>query len=187
MRGGTTRWARIWFTGAVAACLFACASNAPSPRERAVATAQWNHGRDAVIFDITTDPELNAFDGQPHTLALLVLQASDPEALRHVDLGVLAGGRAEAHVGAPAGILAHTLKVLQPGTTTHLVLDRTQQARWIGIVAGYAAQGPQTRIFGIPLTVRVHGVFPRRVSATPAPLAVRLRFGATSITDAAAR
>lgn len=187
MRRAATQRARIWLIGAVAPCLFACASSAPGPRERAVAAAQWAYGRDAVIVDITTDPELNAFEGQPHTLALFVLQASEQEALRHVDLGALAGVRADTDAGTPAGIVAHTLKVLHPGESTRLVLDRAQRARWIGIVAGYAARGPQTRMFGIPLTVRGHGALPRRFSATPAPLAVRLRLGATSIADAAAR
>ncbi len=184
MRHAVMQCARTSLLVVTAACLYGCAASTPDPSERARATADWSFSREAVIIDIAAAPDLNVSERQPHTLALFILQAADPAALRDIDLNTLTGMRSAASVDALPGILTHTLQVIRPGSAIRLLLDRAQQARWVAIVAGYAAQGPQTRTFEIPLALASHGLFRPRLRATPAPLSVQLRLGATAIVDA---
>jgi predicted component of type VI protein secretion system len=73
---------------------------------------------------------------------------------------------------------------IEPGRKDTIYLSRVENARWVGIVAGYCDSIPSQshRIFEIPVIVEKKGVYGfRKNEARVAPLEVDLYFGVQSM------
>ncbi|MFO7595648.1 MAG: type VI secretion system lipoprotein TssJ [Desulfocurvibacter africanus] len=122
----------------------------------------WSHARDAISLEIVADESLNLYAGEPHTLALCVHQLSDPDKfgeLSGTPSGVLALLKCDSF---DASVSGYRRIVAQPGEQKILLLDRAENARFIGISAGYYNVNPAqaTRLFEIPIDEHKQGYIP---------------------------
>ncbi|MCZ2901841.1 type VI secretion system lipoprotein TssJ [Burkholderia thailandensis] len=171
-------------TLAALAALAGCAAGVTE--ERARADVRWDYAPDALRIDIDASPRLNEYLNAPHTLLLAVFQSADARTFRQLadDPDRL---RMTLAAGGPATDFIQTTRyVVEPGARVALSIDRAQQVRYVGIVAGYYdADGPRAaRLFDVPLRIDKRGWFSSTYRAAPRTLGLKLRLGAQSITDA---
>ncbi len=99
------------------------------------------------------DPHLNLYGDQSHTLALVVYQLSSPNMYTQLlrdEEGVRKLLQAKPF---DPGVLYVNRYMIQPGEENSFFMDRAENARWIGLVAGYfeLAVPRTTRLIKIPL------------------------------------
>jgi predicted component of type VI protein secretion system len=152
----------------------------------AKAEVEWPYAKEAILVDMVADIDLNFYSNQPHTLVLGVVQVADakvfvdwlakPEAV----LKTLVSGKAATEV------LKFERYVVSPGKKTALKIDRVQEAKFVGFVAGYYQfnELQAARLFKIPLNVRTSGIITTSYKAEPAVLALRLFLGSDRIVNA---
>jgi len=152
----------------------------------AKAEVEWPYAKEAILVDMVADIDLNFYSNQPHTVVLGVVQVADakvfvdwlakPEAV----LKTLVRGKAAKEV------LKFERYVVTPGKKTALKIDRVQDAKFVGFVAGYyqfnAIQA--ARLFKIPLNIQTSGIVTTTYKAEPAVLALRLFLGSDRIVNA---
>jgi predicted component of type VI protein secretion system len=152
----------------------------------AKAEVEWPYVKEAILVDMVADIDLNFYSNQPHTLVLGVVQVADakvfvdwlakPEAV----LKTLVSGKAATEV------LKFERYVVSPGKKTALKIDRVQDAKFVGFVAGYyqfnAIQA--ARLFKIPLNIQTSGIVTTTYKAEPSVLALRLFLGSDRIVNA---
>ncbi|MDH4402271.1 MAG: type VI secretion lipoprotein TssJ [Burkholderiaceae bacterium] len=152
----------------------------------AKAEVEWPYAKEAILVDMVADIDLNFYSNQPHTVVLGVVQVADakvfvdwlakPEAV----LKTLVSGKAATEV------LKFERYVVTPGKKTALKIDRVQDAKFVGFVAGYyqfnAIQA--ARLFKIPLNIQTSGIVTTTYKAEPAVLALRLFLGSDRIVNA---
>ncbi|BAN26544.1 type VI secretion lipoprotein TssJ [Caballeronia insecticola] len=164
--------------------LGACSS---APPKDPLADVNWSYATDAVVFEIVADPGLNQYDGQSHTLLLGVYETADAQAFRNLaaDPNALAETMATGKV--PQTFAQFSRYVVTPGQHSYLILDRAQNTRSIGLVAGYAQFGVvnAARQFDVPVITQTSGFIFRTHTKLPGPLVVRLNLGAQGILNAA--
>lgn len=189
-------WPSILSLAALAPCLVAlallqacAAANSAmggNTAKQARAEVSWDAGKDGVLLEITTASDLNVYQNRPHTLLLTVFQMADAAAFHKLVADPQQLSRAlESGQGGP-GFVTVTRYVVAPGRRTLLALDRAQQGRYVGIVAGYYqldAEGT-ARLFEVPLAVSSKGWISNTYTAEPAQLAIALQLGAQGITGA---
>ena len=167
----------------LAFALSACSSTPPPDP---VATMSWDYAADAVMLEIIASPGLNTDDGQAHTLLLGIYQMADAQAFRDLaaDPAALAGTMASGKA-APA-FLQFSRYVVTPGQHSWLILDRAQNARSVGIVAGYTrlAAAGAARQFDVPVVTETSGYLFKTHTARPLPLVVRLNLGTQGVVNA---
>ena len=170
-----------WIAGALP--LTACGS---APPKDPLADVTWSYATDAVIFEIAADPGLNQYDGQSHTLLLGIYETGDAQAFRNLaaDPNALAETMATGKV--PQTFSQFSRFVVAPGQHSYLILDRAQNTRSIGMVAGYAQFGVANaaRQFDVPVVTKTSGFIFRTHTKLPGPLVVRLNLGAQGILNA---
>ena len=73
--------------------------------------------------------------------------------------------------------------VIEPGEVGRMEFYRAENAKWIGLAAGYAGLSPEhsTRLFEIPILITHSGFLKRHSSAEVENLQVQLYFGPTEI------
>jgi type VI secretion system VasD/TssJ family lipoprotein len=157
-----------------------------SPPKDPLADVVWSYATDSVLFEIAADPGLNQFDGQSHTLLLGIYETADAQAFRNLaaDPNALAETMATGKV--PPTFAQFSRYVVTPGQHSYLILDRAQNTRSIGLVAGYAqfATANAARQFDVPVVTKTTGFIFRTHTKLPGPLVVRLNLGAQGILNA---
>ena len=172
----------LWLQG----CAAANSAMGGNTAKQARAEVGWETGKDGVLIEITSATDLNVYQNLPHTLLLTVLQMTDAAAFHKLVGDPQQLARALESGQAGTGFVQLSRYVVSPGRRTLLALDRAQQSRYVGLVAGYYqldAQG-NARLFEVPLAVSSTGWFSTTYSAEPVPLAVRLELGAQGIVAA---
>ena len=156
------------------------------PPKDPLADVSWSYATDAVILEITADPGLNDYDGQPHTLLLGIYETADAQAFRNLaaDPAALAGTMASGKV--PTTFSQFSRYVVAPGQHSYLILDRAQNTRSVGIAAGYAQMGVANaaRQFDVPVVTQTSGFIFKNHTKLPGPLVVQLNLGAQGILNA---
>lgn len=154
--------------------------------KQARAEVSWDAAKDGVLLEITAATDLNLYQNVPHTLLLTVFQMADSAAFHKLVADPQLLPRALETGQAGPAFLQLSRYVVMPGRRTLLALDRVQQGRYIGIVAGYYQLDVEgtARLFEVPLTVSSKGWFSNTYSAEPVPLAIRLQLGAQGIAAA---
>lgn len=155
-------------------------------QKEAKAEVSWAYQRNGIQIELLAAPDLNAYFNQPHTLVLGVMQLEDSKPFLQL-LGdpkalttLLAGGK------PTPDILQLDRYVVSPGKRDILDIDRVQDARYVGIVAGYYTfdSTAASRLFRIPLNISSAGMISTTYTATPANLALRLHLGRQRIVNA---
>jgi len=115
----------------------------------------WQYQKNAIALDLSGDPKLNLYQQKPHSLLLCVYHLKDLNGFNQmVDQKgglpiLLECGRFDPSVTYSKRL------VLQPKQKLEERMDRTEGAKYIGIVAGYydLRKENSTRTFQIPLSL----------------------------------
>jgi type VI secretion system VasD/TssJ family lipoprotein len=159
--------------------LCSCGSKAvppPSPSD-------WRYEKDAIRLNLKVDPQLNLYNGMPHTLVLCVCQLKDPNAFNQLteDLDglhkLLECGRFDASVVSSKQFIIH------PGEDVNTALDRAEGARYVAIVAGYyrLQKEGMVQLYEIPWYVEKKGFIRKTKQAKPGSLDINLVLGSQLI------
>ncbi len=151
-------------------CLVAAASSCSSVSR----TPEYTYQREAVTITLRADPQLNLYQGSPHTLVACTYQLRDPNAFNQlVDERdglpkLLECNRFDASVAYAKRL------VVQPGQEMRDSLDRAEGAKYVSIVAGYynLQKWNAVRLFQIPT-----------ISSKPQTVNVELYLGPQAIQD----
>lgn len=109
----------------------------PLPKPRVAADA-WLFDPAAIRLRVIAPPQLNLYLDRPHSLILRVIQLGDRKAFD--DRRTTTFGLQEMlsiNAFDPAAVLGVSEFSLLPGTDQMISVDRLENARYIGIVAGY--------------------------------------------------
>jgi len=155
-------------------------------QKEAKAEVSWDYAPKAIQIELASDDNLNAYFNQPHTLVMGVFQLDDAKAFMKLlgDSGKLKTILATGDAGQD--VIQLDRYVVSPGKRTILDIDRVQDTKFVGIVAGYYDFDPaaSARLFRIPLNIQSSGLVSTTYKAEPAHLALRLQLGRTRIANA---
>ena len=171
----------------IAAALMALSCSAVDKNKMALAEMKWDLAPAAIQVHFTSDPNLNLFNGQRHTVLMAVCQSMDPNSfLVQLSNQSTIGRLLETGQGVPTLIPGFNRFVISPGQTDTLKMDRAQGVQYVGIVAGYYDLDPTrvARLFAVPVVLHKHGFIFKTITATPEPLNIELQLGATAIASA---
>lgn len=148
-----------------------------------VAPPEWQYEHEAIDIHVKADPQLNLYEGLPHTLLMCVYQLKDPNAFNQLtedDDGLyklLECSRFDASV------VSSKSEIIHPGQNLTFALDRAEGAKYVAVVAGYylLQKEGMTRLFDIPVIVEKKGWITRTEIARPGPLSIELRLGPQGI------
>ncbi len=157
-----------------------------SSKDDALKALQWSYGSDGVQIAIEADPRLNLSDGQPHSLAVTVVQFVDPTAFAAYTKDNAKLAQLLLAETAPAGMLSLQRLFVMPGEQRRVTLPRAEKAQYVGLAAGYYRLDPavSTRLYRIGVDVDSSGIIIKNHKAAPAPLEISLNLGPESILDA---
>lgn len=138
----------------------------------------------AITLEIQTDPDLNALHGSANSCTLLVIQAPQAATLNHLLSNPVTLRNLFSAAGAQDEILKVDRYPAMPGQISTLHIDRSENARYIAVVAGYYPFPQQQHMALVAIPVikpGLTGLLTGR-NARLEPLALRLRLGSTGIT-----
>jgi type VI secretion system VasD/TssJ family lipoprotein len=164
----------------------ACSTFSGTSEKDALAKTTWSYAPDALSFDVIADSALNRYNDTPHTLLLGIYESADAQAFGRLLADPVALARSMESGTAGAAFLQLSRYVVMPGQHSIFVIDRAQNTRYVGVVAGYAQLNAPTSVrqFEI-LAVTTHtGWISKDYAAAAGPLAVRITLGAQGIVDA---
>ncbi len=125
-----------------------------------MAPVEWRYEKSAITLHVTADPLLNLYRGSAHALHLCIYQLMDPDPFNRLSqnsegISELLQCRGFDSSVANARVLSRS--GIQPGDSLTFMLDRTQGAKYLGIVAGYQIleQERTVRLIKIPVTVEI--------------------------------
>jgi type VI secretion system VasD/TssJ family lipoprotein len=132
--------------------LFSCATKPP------IAT-DWPPEKNAIRLHIMADPELNRYDGTPHTLLLCLYQMESKNSFNQL---------AEDKDGIyellectlfDASVVRTKRLIVHPGQDSTTDIDRAEGAKYVGVVAGYFLLEREriVRLFDVPLIIEKKG------------------------------
>jgi type VI secretion system VasD/TssJ family lipoprotein len=132
-----------------ASLLFACSST-PLVKQ----PPEWGYEKDAIQLHFVSDPQLNLYQKQAHSLIVCLYHLRDPNAFNQLidEQGglprLLECSRFDSSVTYSRRL------VVQPSQEVTELLDRTDGAKFIGIVAGYYTlqKDSSVRSYPIPVT-----------------------------------
>lgn len=161
------------------AALAGCGSTTPSPEQQALTDLKWSYAQDAIELDLTADRDLNQYDGQAHTLLLVVTQFDQPNAFAAYTGSSQQLSNLLMMDSAPPGLIGLSRLFIEPGQSRQISLPRLEGAKIVGVSAGYAHLDPQrsVRLYRIGVDVTSTGWFSKTWTASPKPLAIDLLLG----------
>lgn len=181
---------RLLAYAAVCASLTACSSVnsmfGGNSEKQALQEMKWAYAPDGLQIVVEADPALNEVNGQPHMLAVVVVQLEAPNAFTALtaDSDKLRGLLLAP--GPTQGMLSLDRVFIAPGEHRTLTLPRVEKAQYIGLAAGYNHLDParSTRLYQIGVHVDSSGLFIKTRTAAPDALAIELHLGPESVQGA---
>jgi type VI secretion system VasD/TssJ family lipoprotein len=165
--------ALIFLGALLAACTF---------KPKAIIPPDWGYEKNAINIHFTGDPNLNLYQKKAHSLVVCLYQLKDLNGFNQlIDEKdglpkLLECGRIDP------GITYSRRLVVQPNRELNETLDRTDGAKYVGIVAGYYNLHKETsaRVFDIPIKAeRVK----KNLVQKPAQMNLHLYFGPQAIIE----
>jgi type VI secretion system VasD/TssJ family lipoprotein len=124
-----------------------------SSKPAIVLPPEWGYTKDAIQLHMKSDPQLNLYQGSPHTLLVCLYHLRDPNAFNQlVDEKDGVSKLLECSRFDPS--VTHFKRfVMQPDKELTESLDRPEGAKYVGIVAGYYFLQKErvVRFFPIPV------------------------------------
>lgn len=143
----------------------------------------WQFQKDGIRLHIKSDPQLNLFQGDAHTLLICLFNLRDPNVFNQMVeereglTKLLECGRFDSSVASSRRW------VIQPGQELNEALDRAEGARYVGLVAGYYSlqKEKMVRLYSIPVLEDSKGLVFRTKTSLAAILNLDLYFGPLEI------
>lgn len=139
------------FAFAVFPVLFCSCVSKPSM----VSPPEWTHEKDAISLILRGDPMLNLYQGKPHSLIVCVYHLKDLNGFKQ--LSDENGGlfRLLECSRFDSGVTYAKRLVVQPEQEIRESLDRTEGAKYVGLVAGYYSlhKVNSVRTYEIPVSL----------------------------------
>jgi type VI secretion system VasD/TssJ family lipoprotein len=151
----------------------------------ALKAMKWTYAADGVQIAVTADPKLNQSDGQPHTLAMTVVQMEDPSVFAPYSTSSSKMSTLLLADAPPPGLLALNRVFITPSENQTITLPRVEKAKYVGLVTGYYHLDParSARLYQIGVEVDSSGIVVKTRNASPEPLKIDLRLGSDGIVD----
>lgn len=139
----------------------------------------------AIQIQYRADENLNRYEDKPHTLTLVVYQLAD---IKWFNNNIKDAAGLTTLLGAEKtdqSVLAVDRFFIEPGEVNEVELDRYENAKWVGIVAGYydLTPGQVTRSYELPVLIETKGTFFKTNQARMGALGMNLYFGPGSIQE----
>ena len=155
----------------VTACLLlgACGRKSPPPPGTPGSPeANWAFEPKAIGLHFKADPELNSYNGKPHTLLLCIYQMTDPTAYNDLSktndgiIKLLGCTRFDNSVASFQRV------IVQPSEDKTVALDRAEKAQFVAVVAGYYQISPPqvALLYEIPVISTTKGIFVKKTTKT---------------------
>lgn len=140
-------------------------------------------GAGMLTFHISPDRELNSLNEISNSCALLFLQASSKQALQDLMNNPVLIKHFFSGAGKADGILKIDKYIAMPGQEITLHIDRSEGAKYVGIIAGYYPfPGKQHMLLlDIPVDVVEDGLLNKSLHASMSPLFKKIYLGKESI------
>lgn len=169
--------------------LSGCGLTGPSKedkQDKAKVEVKWPYAKNAIMVELASDVDLNFFANRAHTIVLGVLQFDDEKTFPKLLTQPADLIKALSSGNLPAGALQLDRYVVSPDARLLLEIDRVQDAKFVGIVAGYYQFDATraARYFRIPLNMQSSGIITKDYKAEPSVLALRLALGSQRIVNA---
>jgi len=145
----------------------------------------WNFGDKAVQITYTADKLLNSYDNKPRTLLLVVYQLDNVNAFNRFSAYKEGLEKLLEAQNFDPSVMAVEKAFVEPASTKTLVLNRAENAKWVGVVAGYFDLIPDkaSRVFEIPHSVKTTGAVFKKREAQIEALRVHLLLGPNTIQE----
>ncbi len=142
----------------------------------------------ALTLDVAASPRLNLTSGAPHALRLVVYHLSDTAVMEQ--LAASEDGMKKLLMAERFDESVRSIRVLeiQPGQESRFALDRAENGRYVGLIAGYHALERTCAAAAVayPLSQYVQQIdgvlFARKAAVfSPEPLHIQLTLGETAM------
>ncbi len=120
---------------------------------------EWGYAKDAIHLRLKVDPQLNLYQGNPHTLVLCAYQLRDPNAFNQfLDEKEGLSKLMECSRFDPS-VTYSKRWIIYPERDMIEFLDRFEGTKYVGLVAGYYSLGKENavRFFRIPVVEEKKG------------------------------
>lgn len=155
-------------------------------QKQAKVEVTWPYAKDAILLEVESSPDLNRHANQSHAVVLGVVQLDDEKSFPKIltDTGTVVDLLTTGKLSA--GVLQMDRYVVNPGERHVVKIDRVQDTRFVGLLAGYYEFEPAraARYFRIPLNMQSSGLIMKDYKAEPSVLALRLVLGSQRIVNA---
>ncbi|MBF0469842.1 MAG: type VI secretion lipoprotein TssJ [Gammaproteobacteria bacterium] len=123
----------------------------PTPIYDNLPPTLWSFEEKGISIRFRADENLNAYNGQPHTLFLAIFQLDKAAKFKKIAQTRTGVEELLSDEGVDASILYSEKLSIYPGGEQVVVMDRMDQAKFIAIVAGYSdlAQSKSVRLVPI--------------------------------------
>ena len=125
---------RFWLTAGLF-CLTACTVQHAGP-------VVWDFAPRAIQIRYQADEMLNTYNERAHTLVMVVYQLSSSEVFNDLSKNSKGLSRLLSADRFDPSIMSVDKVIVQPGEVDTLFINRSENARWIGIVTGYYGLDP---------------------------------------------
>ena len=160
------------------------AKKKPNPADPSLV---WGFGEKAIEISYKADKNLNLYDEKSHTILMCLYQLSDPNIFNELSKSEDGLNKLLNCSRFDQSVVGFMKIIVQPGESKNLSLDRAENAKWAGIVAGYYNLSPDmvTRLFEIPVvTERKWLLFKKPI---PGNLSVNLSLGSNKINQSGSK
>lgn len=140
-------------------------------------------GAGMLTFHISPDTQLNSLNEISNSCALLFLQSSGKKTLQDLMNNPALIKQFFSGSGKADGILKVDKYIAMPGQEITLHIDRSEGAKYVGVIAGYYPfPGKQHMLFlDIPVDVVEEGWWNKSLHASLSPLSKNISMGKESI------
>ena len=161
------------------------ASPPPQPVYTPPPPTEWRYEKGGIRLHLKSDPQVNLFQGEPHTLLVCLYNLSDPNAFNQL-VGEREGLTKLLECGRfDSSVSSSKRMVIQPGQEVNEAVDRAEGAKYVALVAGYYSlqKEKMVRLFPIPILEESKGLVFRTKTSVPAILNLDLYLGPQEIQE----
>jgi type VI secretion system VasD/TssJ family lipoprotein len=149
-------------------------------------TVPRNYEPKGIIINYKADKELNFYDGTSHALMIAVYQLDNINVFNQLAKDLSGTQKLLGLDKSDKSVLGCDRYFIEPGEIKKIEIDRLENAKWLGIVAGYYDLVPAQaiRTYEIPIVIEKKGVYGfRKTGANMAELTVNLYLGSNSMQE----
>lgn len=144
----------------------------------------WSFSPEGIQIQYVADKMLNVFENEPHTLILAVYQMNNINVFNNLTKDSEGLKKLLQVQSFDSSVVGMDKIIVQPGEEKTAVLNRAEDARWVGIIAGYCTLNPGqvNRLFNIPLITEKKGIYGFRTTESRAgQMTIKLLLGPTAL------